>query len=312
MILITGGGGFIGLSTARELVDMGQEVLLVRRHPFQLPSFLNQYADKQVKIVLGDIGELPFLYRVIREYNVDSIIHLAMIREGLGSLYQVLKTNVEDTTEILEAARVFSLQRVTFCSSIAVYQVISKPQFLQEDMDLPVKSRGYVSATKKIGEQICQLYSKEYGLSVPSVRPSQVWGPMYWSGLQPIQLMVENAVAGKPTDFSNVCGLTKGHHVYVRDCARAISLVHLAPSLRHDIYNITEGTLHGLADFADAIKEVIPKAEIKLGMNRSEQDVDLPSMSIEQIKEDVGFIPQYDLKRAVRSYIDWVRDVKYT
>ena len=312
MILITGGGGFIGLSTAWELVNRGQDVLLVRRHPFQLPSFLSPYAGKQVKVALGDIGELPFLYGIIRNYNIDSIIHLAAIREGLGSLHQVLKVNLDGTTEVLEAARVFGLHRVTFCSSISVYHVIKKPQTLQEDLDLSVESGGYISTTKKIGEQICRLYAKEYGLSVPSVRPAGVWGPMYWSRLQTQQIMVENAVAGKPADFSHICGLTKRHFVYVRDCAKAISLVHLAPSLKYNIYNITEGVLHSLADFAEAVKEVIPEAQIKLGTTRSEKDVDLPPMSIERIKEDVGFIPEYDLKRAVRSYIDWLRDGKYT
>ena len=91
MILITGGGGFIGLNTARALVDMGQEVLLVRRHAFQLPSFLTQYADKQVKVAECDIVEIPAFYKLIKAYNVDSIIHLANLREGIGSLYQVLR-----------------------------------------------------------------------------------------------------------------------------------------------------------------------------------------------------------------------------
>lgn len=311
MILITGGGGFIGLSTARELVDMGQEVVLVRRQPFQLPSFLTDYEDKQVKTALGDIRDIPFIYRVIHEFNVDSIVHLAMIREGLGSLYQILKVNVDATTELLEAARGFNMRRVTFCSSISVYQPTSGQQLLHEDLDLSVKSRGYISVTKKMGEQLCLLYANEYGLSAPSVRPTGVWGPMYWSGMQPLQLMVENAVAGKPADLSNICGVTKRHFVYVRDCAKAISLIHLAPSLKHDIYNITEGPLHTLNEFADAVKEVIPGAEITLGTAQSERDRDLPPMSIERLKEDVDFTPEYDLKRAVRAYINWVRDGNY-
>jgi UDP-glucose 4-epimerase len=124
--------------------------------------------------------------------------------------------------------------------------------------------------------------------------------------------MVENAVAGKPTDLSQVYGERKMVYLYVRDCAKAISLVHLAPSLKHDIYNISDGESHTLADFAKAIKEEIPSAQIKLGTTRSENDPDLPPMSIERIKEDVGFVPDYDLNRGVKAYIDWLRDGKYT
>jgi len=49
----------------------------------------------------------------------------------------------------------------------------------------------------------------------------------------------------------------------------------------------------------------------QIGTTRSEKDFDLPAISIERIREDLGFIPEYDLKRAVRAYIDWVRDGKY-
>jgi UDP-glucose 4-epimerase len=311
MILITGGGGFIGLNLARDLVDRGQEVLLVRRHSFQAPSFLTPYMDKQVKIALGDIGELPFLYRIIKEYQVDSIIHAASLHERTGTLYKTLKSNLDGTTEILEAARIFSLRRVTFLSSVAVYMTPRSMETLREENDLPLESPGYIAATKKAGEQICRLYAREYKLSIPMVRPPMVWGPMYHSGLQQQHAMVENAVAGKPTDLSQVYGERKLIYVYVRDCAKAISLVHLAPSLKHDVYNISDGESRTLADFAKAIREVIPSAQIKLGTTRSDKDSDLPPMSIERIKEDVGFTPDYDLKRGVKAYIDWIRDGKY-
>ena len=312
MILITGGGGFIGLNLARDLIDRGQEVLLVRRHSFQAPSFLTPYVDKQVKIALGDIGELPFLYRIIKEYHVDSIIHAASLHERTGTLYRTLKSNLDGTAEILEAARIFGVRRVTFLSSVAVYMTTRSMETLREENDLPLESPGYISATKKAGEQICQLYAREYKLSIPIVRPPMVWGPMYHSGLQQQHAMVENAVAGKPTDLSQVYGERKLIYVYVRDCAKAISLVHLAPSLKHDVYNISDGESRTLADFAKAIREVIPSAQIKLGTTRSEKDPDLPPMSIERIKEDVDFAPDYDLKRGVKAYIDWIRDGKYS
>ncbi len=99
--------------------------------------------------------------------------------------------------------------------------------------------------------------------------------------------------------------------LYVRDCAKGISLVHLAPSLKHTIYNIADGKRHTLADFAEVIREFIPSVEIKLGTTRPATDVDLPETTIDRVREDVGFSPEYDLKRAVKAYIDWLRDGKY-
>ena len=77
MILITGGGGFFGLNTARSLVDRGQELLLLQRRPAQPPAFLAPYWGKQVKQATGSIVDLPFLFGVMKSYPIDSIIHAA-------------------------------------------------------------------------------------------------------------------------------------------------------------------------------------------------------------------------------------------
>jgi UDP-glucose 4-epimerase len=314
MILITGGGGFLGLNLARDLVDREHKVLLVRRHTFEVPSFLAQHVNKQVKISLGDLGHLPSLYRVLKDYPIDSIIHAAALHEGTGTLYQALKSNLDGTTELLEAARIFGVKRITFVSSVAVYFGTDSMAAMHEDNDIPVRSPGpsaYITATKKAGEQICLLYAEKHGLSIRIVRPPLVWGPMYNSGMQPQDVMVQNAVAGKPSDFSQLYGQKRAVFVYVRDCAKAISLVHLAPSLKHDIYNISDGDSHTFADFAEAVREVVPNAQIKLGITRSEADPDWPEMSIERIKEDVGFRPDYDIRRAVKAYVDWLGEGKY-
>lgn len=312
MILITGGGGFIGLNLARDLVDRGQRVLLVRRRAFEVPSFLASYVGKQVTVAQGDVGEPAVLYDLIKNYGVESIIHAAVLNKGGGTLYQAAKANLQGTADVLEAARIFGLRRVTFVSSVAVYLLYREmPEMLSEDNDLPVTSPDWIAGFKKAGEQICQLYAGEFGLSIPMVRPSQVWGPLYWSHRSPIQDMVENAIAGKPSDFSSVDGSSKSAYIYVRDCARAISLVHLAPSLKNDIYNISDGEGHSFSDFAQAIKEVIPGSQIKLGKVRSPGKIELSLVSIDRIQSELGFAPAYDLRRAVRAYIEWVRDGKY-
>jgi UDP-glucose 4-epimerase len=314
MILITGGGGFIGLNLAYDLADRGQNVLLVRRHAFNLPSFLEPFKGSQVLTAQGDIADPVVLKRLILDYGVESIIHAAVLNEsGNGNtLHQAIKANVQGTADILEAARSSSLRRVTFLSSISVYMPFSgKYKILREDHDLPAISQDWISGTKKAGEQICFLYAREYGLSVPVVRPPQVWGPLYWTHRSPIQTMFESAITGKAADLNNYYGGSTSPYIYVRDCARAISLIHLAPSLKHDIYNFSDKEVRSLADFSSAIKEEIPGAQLNLRTVQKEGDMLLPPMDNTRIHEDLGFIPGYSLKKAVRAYIGWIKEGKY-
>jgi UDP-glucose 4-epimerase len=312
-ILITGGGGFVGLNLARELIERGQQVVLVRRHAFELPSFLAPFAGKEVITAQADIAEPAVIYSLIRQYNIESIIHAAVLNESSGaSLYEASKVNIQGTVEILEAARIFNLRRVTFLSSVAVYMPVKDMnRILYEDDDLPVAATEWLVGTKRAGEQVCQLYAHDYGLSVPIVRPPQIYGPLFMSRRSPLKSMIENGLVGKSSDFTNIYGNAQFGYVYVHDCTRAISLVHLAPSLKHGIYNISDGKAYRLTDIAKAVMELFPGISITLGNTRSGHIAEAPPMSIDRIREDVGFTPQYDLKRAIRAYADWVRDGKY-
>jgi nucleoside-diphosphate-sugar epimerase len=315
MILITGGGGFIGLNLARYLVDHDQQVLLVRRHAFEVPAFLAPYVGKQVNVVQGDITDPPFLYSLIKAYNVVSIVHAAVATEtsSASTLYQAVKSNIQGTADVLEAARIFGLRRVTFLSSIAVYFPQNSPRpTLSEEDDLPALTTEWIGGTKKAAEQVCLLYAKEYGLSIPIVRPPQVWGPLYWTHRSPVHTMIEKAIAGNPCDLSGVYGRSLAPYIYVRDCAKALGMIHLASSLKYNIYNIADRETHSLADFARVLKDIIPGARVKLGETKTERDVDRPPMNIARIQSDLGFSPDYTLKRAVGAYVDWLRDGKYT
>ncbi|MFC2071394.1 hypothetical protein ACFLUU_01565 [Chloroflexota bacterium] len=74
--------------------------------------------------------------------------------------------------------------------------------------------------------------------------------------------------------------------------------------------------MHSSRDFAETIKEVIPEIQIKFATvdperEKGEAARKYPPMPIDRIKEGVSFTLDYDLKRGVLAYPDWLRDGKY-
>jgi nucleoside-diphosphate-sugar epimerase len=248
---------------------------------------------------------------MIKEYSVESIIHCAVMLEKTP--YQMTTVNVTGTANVLEAGRIFGLRRVTFISSETVY-FGTKTDSYHEGLGLPVAcdtGAGYpIGMIKRACEDICAFYAREYGLSVPIVRPGRIYGPGCVAGRLPLEAMIRNAVAHKLTDVPHIYQGSKHAWIYVKDCAKGIGLVHLAKALKYNIYNAGDGTLHTLSDFAQAIKDVIPDAEIRLGGTKSDRDIDRPPLDIGRIKAE-GFVPDYDLKQGIRDYIDWVREGTY-
>ncbi len=120
--------------------------------------------------------------------------------------------------------------------------------------------------------------------------------------------MVKAAVRGKKLDFmrppSRAFGEDGADLIYVKDCGRAIALLHLADKLRHSTYNIGTGEALKNGTFAAAIKKILPDAQLDLpagfdpGGPRRVFELDTP-----RLREDTGFEPQYDLARAIEDYI---------
>jgi UDP-glucose 4-epimerase len=77
---------------------------------------------------------------------------------------------------------------------------------------------------------------------------------------------------------------------YVKDCARAIALLQLAPRLKHRTYNIASGKVVTNREVAAAVKELVPDALIELPEGRRPAGSGQPAwLDISRLREDTGY-----------------------
>jgi UDP-glucose 4-epimerase len=311
MILITGGLGFIGLHTARRFLDAGEQVVLTQYRVRREPDFIKDKIGKRALIETLDVTAGHDVIDLVRRHKVTGIVHLAVPGLGALSAAEDYRVNVMGFLNILEAARLFDVRRVSFASSIAVYASLPEGPFSEEAL-LPVHS-GYPTETfKKVLEILGLHYASRSSLEVVALRIGNPFGPLYHSLAAPTSRICHAAAKGTPTDFT---GARRGAPYeeddtgafYVKDCAAAIQLLQTADKLSHRIYNIgSEGPLT-YGDFVEAVKAAVPDAQISLRPGRNPLYRPNAYMDITRIKEDVGYRPHYDIKRAVEEYIDWLK-----
>src|ERR1700719_3981548 len=90
--------------------------------------------------------------------------------------------------------------------------------------------------------------------------------------------------------------------------AAAIQLLQMADKLSHGVYNIGSERLLTYGEFVEAVKTVVPDAQVSLQPGRNPRHRPNAYMDITRIKEEVGYRPQFDIQRGVEEYIEWLRN----
>ncbi len=309
MILITGGMGFIGLHTARRFLDAGEEVVLTRYRAWREPAFLRGELGARVPVEMLDLADGWALLDVLKRYAVTGVVHLAS--PGLGAATtQAYGSGLSALVNLLEAGRQHGVSRLTVASSVAVYANVD-PGPWREDMPLPVESPNYTAAAKKAAEILALHFADSTGLDVVAVRLAGIYGPLYHSMANLPSRLCHAAVRGSEPDLAGMRSGppyrdAAGDICYVKDCAAGIQLVHMAPTLRHRVYNVGGGRPTSNAEVASAVARAVAGAEFSLPSS-AVATATLAYMDLTRVRQDAGYSPAYDIVAGVAEYIEWLR-----
>jgi UDP-glucose 4-epimerase len=311
MILITGGMGFIGLHTARRILDAGEDVLLTHFRVRREPDFLKDEWGKRVRVEPLDVTDAQGLAHLAGRYPIKGIVHLVV--PGLAELSPAedYRVNMSGLLHVLEGGRRAGVKRITLASSIAVYAGLPSGPY-REDAPLPMESRNATEAFKKAWEVLALHYADRTGVEVVCMRINGIYGPLYHSMANLPSRMCHAAASGVPADFTGARGgipfaEDEADLCYVKDCARAIQLLQMADRLPHRIYNIGGGKAVKHRELADAVKKVVPHAKIDLQAGNSPRARKDPFLDLGRISADVGYHPEYDVERGAADYISWLQ-----
>ena len=310
MLLITGGMGFIGLHTARCFLDAGQDVVLTHFKTRREPEFIRDELGKRALVESLDVADGSAMQNLMRKYQIDGIVHLAV--PGLGALSPAdeYRTNTQGLLNVLEAGREAGVKRVTIASSIAVYSGLEKGPFREDDR-LPLPSTTPTEAYKKSEEILGLHYLQRTGLDVVFGRLGGIYGPLYHSMANLPSRLTHAAVQGRPPDFTGMRGLPLADQTndlcYVKDCARGVQLLHMTDGLKHRVYNIGGGRAVSNRELAEAVNAAVPGANIQLEPGRDPRGQQDRYMDLTRAREDLGYEPQYAVTAAIADYVSWLR-----
>lgn len=306
--LITGGLGFIGTYLARALLKKGEEVVLfdvVTKSP------LIQDIKDNLRIVQGDLASWAEVLEVVKKYKIDGIYHTgallsASAEEKPITAYHV---NAGGTFNILEAARLFNLERVIYLSTIATYG-LSIPDTVNEDtIQMPISMYG---VTKVFSERLGEYYHRKFGVDFRGLRFPSVIGPGRGPGGASAYstLIIQEPALGRPYQ----CFVDEQARIpllYIKDAVDSLIALYEADNkkLKRRVYNIA-GFSPSAKEVAEEVIKYLPKANIKFMPDPEMVEVvhSWPKYVDEKkAHTEWGWKTKYFLKETVKDFIEEIQ-----
>ncbi|HLZ72612.1 MAG TPA: NAD(P)-dependent oxidoreductase [Dehalococcoidia bacterium] len=312
MILITGGMGFIGLHTARCLLDAGERLVLTRYRVSREPQFLHDELGKRVFVESLDVADQEAVQALFSRYPIDGVVHLAVPALRGVEVSDEFRVNLQGLLNVLDAARRAGVRRVSLASSVAVYAGLPSGPF-SEEAPLRLESTNSTEAFKKTFAVLGLHYGTLTGMDVVALRIAGIYGPLYHSMANLPSRLTHAAVHGRQPDLAGGRGGVpyaedEFDGCYVKDCARAIQMVQQAPLLNHRVYNVGAGRATRNGDLVDSVNAAVPGTNLAIPAGHGPQPRPHAYMEIGRLRADTGFESAYDVHSAIADYVEWLRN----
>jgi UDP-glucose 4-epimerase len=317
-ILVTGGSGFIGSHLCKILAEAGHLVINFDLFPRNEPlSWLLGEAEKNIVFVKGSAADYDLLLRVLREYGISHIAHLASMVNDPHTVKSPKSTYTNmlgATINILEACVETGVERLVNCSSIGV---IPTKRYEPIDADHPVllgnggPAAGAYGAGKVAGEAFCWAYHDASGLDFVSIRPSAAYG--FMSGnLIYLNQFLEAALRGESLHYP-MGAENPRDYTHVHDIAGIARAALEVPSenLQQRVFYAASGMnpLATAGQVADIVREMVPSADISIGSGLNALDtLELRMrgvLDVGPVQTQLGYTIQYrDLRKGMAEHAD--------
>lgn len=313
-VLITGGLGFIGSTLARELVEMGSDVVLVDSLISEYGGSLANIAgiEDRVRVNISDVRDEHSLSYLVQDQDV--LFNLAGQTSHLDSMenpYTDLEINCRSQLSILEACRRYNPEmRIVFAGTRQIY---GRPQYLPVDERHPLSPVDVNGINKTAGEWYHLLYGDVYDIPVTVLRLTNTYGPRmrikdarqtflgYWFRL---------ALAGEEIQVWGD-GLQRRDFNYVDDAARAFLLAASHDEAVGKIYNLGDDEIVSLKALAELVVKVNGSGEyrvIPFPPERKAIDIGDYYGNHGRIRAELGWSPQVKLAEGIARSLDFYRE----
>jgi dTDP-glucose 4,6-dehydratase len=311
-ILVTGAGGFIASHLAEKLVQEGHSVrAFVRYNSRNSWGWLEESPLRNdMEIVSGDIRDFDLVKKAVS--GCDTVFHLAAligIPYSYVSPLAYVKTNVEGTYNVLQAARESGSTKVIHTSTSEIY---GTAQYVPIDETHPVNPQSPYSASKASADFLALSFYRSFELPVAVVRPFNTYGPRQ-SARAIIPTIIGQILEGKKRILLGNLTPTRDL-TYVEDTVSGFLVAARTDKIIGETVNLGTGTDISIGDLAKQIALMMNK-DIEIGedpqrLRPAKSEVERLLSNPDKMKRLTGWEAKTSLAEGLEKTIQWLSERK--
>lgn len=306
-VLITGAGGFIGSHLTERMVELGAATRAFVHYNAQASwGWLNESPyKKDIEAVAGDICDRDSVQAAMK--GVDIVFHLAAliaIPYSYHAPVSYIRTNVEGSLNIFQAARAADVERVVHTSTSEVY---GTAQYVPINENHPLQGQSPYSASKIGADKIGEAFHLSFNLPLVILRPFNTFGPRQ-SARAIIPAIITQSLAGEAIKLGNIH--PKRDFNYISNTVDGFVLAATASDAVGWTINLGFGQDISIKDLVELIGRLIGRnVEIETDSVRirpKDSEVERLLADNSRAEKILNWRPKVSFEEGLRLTIDWI------
>jgi CDP-glucose 4,6-dehydratase len=311
-VFVTGGTGLVGGWLVQRLVELEADVVALIRDWVPGSRFVELGLETQVNIVRGDVRHQAEIERVLGEYEIDTVVHLAaqtIVGIANRNPISTFETNIAGTWALLEAVRRSpTVKAVVIASSDKAYGSARTLPYVETT---PLMGEHPYDVSKSCTDLIAQCYAKTWNVPVAITRCGNFFGggDLNWNRIVPGT--IRSLLRGeRPIVRSD--GKFIRDYIYVEDAVD--SYLHLARALRCDAkfageaFNFAAGKPLNVLEVVDAIRAAMASDLEPIILNEASNEIREQHLDSNKAQTLLNWRARFGFEEGLPRTIEWYRN----